>query len=420
MAERLFLIFVFLLSLGFKCATAIGVDELSLRLQNGTSNNARLIDIRPDRVTVFQKNAESTEFLFDQLLSLGSPSDQPEFDQVVFRNGSVLVTVVKSVEIERIQIESRLWSNSFVPTGLVKGIIFHPQSTETLRQIEIDSMIASKSSKLQIRLKNDDVMQAEISKNSNSKQASGVGEIFLRIGEQPSTFEIGKTRSITFTDLAIKNRASKASEFGLHELGLSDGSLLSFESITTTDDAISIQLDQGFLLNANLRIRDKTFWERVCYFRPSTKSARSLSNQKPFRIVDSTTELKWKTQLNRSVNGGRLVVGDLKTTKGIGTHAESQVIYLIEKNDAIFRCSVGIDQSASRLGDAMCRVLLLNSENRWVPYPQTFAVSAGAAAKEITIDVSGYRAIGLVSQIGKHGTVGDRVNWLDARMQSVK
>ena len=389
-------------------------------MQNGTTSQTSLLDIQSDRVTVSQLDSKPTEVPFEQILSIGNPSDQPEFDQIVLRNGSVLVAVVKSVGLEKIQIESRVWNNKFIPTHMVKGIVFQPRSTVVQRQIEIDAILGSTHSKVQLRLDNEDTVQGRLSQPNSIEQSKGSGGIYFEINDQPSTIAIEKTRSITFADTAKKKGDVMVSDLRPHELGLTDGTLLTFESAKVTVDAVSITLTSRFELNADAMIRGKSFWSRVCYFRPSSKSIRFLSDEKPFRIVDSKSKLNWKTQFNRSVIGGRLTVGNLKTTKGIGTHAESQVIYLIRKNDKSFRCSVGIDHSASKLGNALCRVVLLNNENRWEPYSETFAVSAGSAAKEVTIDVSGNRAIGLITQNANHGAVGDRVNWMDARIVSAK
>lgn len=403
-----------------------------------------MIDIQADRVTVSEvlvseKKTGRSEILFDQLLSIGQPSDQPEFDQVIFRNGSVLVAVVKSVGQDKIQIESRVWQNEFVPTRLVKGIIFQPRSTEANRQVEIDAIVESTNSQTQLTLENNDVilgtLDQEIAAQDSSAQETNAqetnkkrdareqvkddGVIFFKIGVQRSIVSIAKTRSITFADLATEKRDSKRA-VGFHELGFHDGSLLAFKSTETNRGTVSISLFQNFKLVAGVKVLGKPFWSRVCYFRPSLNSVRFLSDEKPFRVIDSKSELNWETKFDRSVIGGRLIVGGQKTTKGIGTHAESQVIFLLGKNDKLFRGSVGIDQSASKLGDAICRIVLLNSENRWVPHSNNYSVTADSPAKAVTIDVSGYRAIGLVTQKGNHGTVGDRVNWMDARIISAK
>lgn len=392
---------------------------------------ADLVDIQSDRVTVSDKKTKASEILFDQLLSIGQPSDQPEFDQVIFRNGSVLVAVVKSVGQDRIQIESRVWQNEFVPTRFVKGIIFQPRSTEVNRQVEIDAILESESSQTQLTLENEDVILGTLGQNpvkenansakknskSNEGDSSKDGVVFFKIGEQQSVVNIAKARSITFAESGNGKRDPKRAA-GLHELGLSDGSLLAFISTETSRDKVAVSLVRNFKLVAGAKVLGKPFWSRVCYFRPSQNSGRFLSDETPFRVIDSKSELNWKTKFDRSVMGGRLVVGNRKSTKGIGTHAESQVIFLLRKNDKWFRGSVGIDHSASKLGDAICRVVLLNGENRWVPHSESFSVNADSPAKEIKVDVSGYRAIGLVAQKGNHGTVGDRVNWMDARIIS--
>lgn len=439
MSDRLRLVCCILLLLGYACASVTNANELTIRMQTGTTRLVNLVDIQADRVTVAEvrvseKKAERSEILFDQLLSIGQPSDQPEFDQVIFRNGSVLVAVVKSVGQDQIQIESRVWQNEFVPTRLVKGIIFQPRATEVSRQVEIDAIVESANSQTQLTLENDDVIlgtlaQKTAEQNTNApkantksdarEQTNDDGVIFFKIGEKPSMVSIAKTRSITFADLVTEKRDPKRAA-GFHELGFSDGSLLAFKSTEINRGTVSISLVQNFKLVAGAKVLGKPFWSRVCYFRPSLNSIRFLSDEKPFRVIDSKFELNWETKFDRSVMGGRLIVGNQKTTKGIGTHAESQVIFLLGKNDKSFRGSVGLDQSASKLGDAICRIVLLNSENRWIPHSNTFSVTAGSPAKEIKIDVSGYRAIGLVTQKGNHGTVGDRVNWMNARIISTK
>ncbi len=418
--DRFCFFVIFFAWLGVEFTTTTGDDKMPLRLQNGTTTQARLIGLRSDRVIVSQRDSKPTEVPLEEILSLGNPTDQPEFDQIVFRNGSVLVAIVKSVGLEKIQIESRVWNNKFIPTHLVKGIVFHPLSTVVQRQIEIDGILKSTHSKVQLRLDNNDTVQGRLDQSNSIEQTKSSGGIFFEINGQSTTVAIGKTRSITFTAVSGKENVVKDPDLDPFELGLSDGTLLIYESSNVTADSVSLALTSRFELKADAMIRGKSFWSRVCYFRPSSKSIRFLSDEKPFRIVDSKTELNWKTRFNRSVIGGRLIVGNLKTTKGIGTHAESQVIYLIRKNDKTFRCSVGIDPSASKFGEALCRVVLLNKESQWVPYLESFTVSAGGKAKEMTIDVSSYRAIGLVTQKANHGTVGDRVNWMDARIVSVK
>lgn len=347
-----------------------------------------------------------------QYLQIGSVQEKPVAEQVLFKNGSVLVASVIGVGADEIRVQSRVWETSTIPMSLIQGIVFRPAGTLSERQVEIDRVMQSQSDFTRLIFNNNDFIDGQL------EDAVGDETVALTVGGKSTKVALARIQSLVLAQLNQPIDAASRKTSPMIAAGFSDGSRIVGMEMSITADDVSLVVTKDFSLKTKIRYRGGDFWSRLRYFRPAETSFRFLSVSPPFRVQDSLQLPAFATRLNRSVSGGPLMSEHEIHSHGIGTHASSQVVYLLEPSDDVFRCWVCIDRTANRLGDAVCRTVLLDKDNRWKTGSKRFSISANQPPVSLEVDVSGYRAIGLISSSGDHGTTGDRVNWLSARIYS--
>lgn len=116
--------------------------------------------------------------------------------------------------------------------------------------------------------------------------------------------------------------------------------------------------------------------------------------------------------LDENVEGETLSIGGETYEKGIGTHAESEIIYYLGGNMSGFTADIGIDDHADDDGNAGFRVLgdgeLLAEEE---------PLTGEDDAVSLDIDVSGVDVLELIVTEGTDGTIDHaHANWADARV----
>jgi len=123
----------------------------------------------------------------------------------------------------------------------------------------------------------------------------------------------------------------------------------------------------------------------------------------------------WKMlQRNRSVNGNPLSVAGVRAEKGLGTHAESRLVYRICRSYDRFEARVGIDDETStpeKLPEATFEVWG-DGRRLWHSEP----VHAGQPAAPVSVDVSGVEVLELRVGRGSDGPDNDHADWLEPRV----
>jgi len=122
--------------------------------------------------------------------------------------------------------------------------------------------------------------------------------------------------------------------------------------------------------------------------------------------------LGWgKLQTNQSVWEKPMTVAGKKFARGLGTHAESRIVYDLSGGKfKAFRCLVGRDEAA--MEGAMAFQVKLDGKVVFDSGPMTKA----SAAKQVEIDVSRGTTLELLTLDGGDGVGGDHGDWAEAQL----
>ena len=114
-----------------------------------------------------------------------------------------------------------------------------------------------------------------------------------------------------------------------------------------------------------------------------------------------------------SSSGGTLTINGVKYGKGIGTHAESEIIYHLEGQYTRFVADVGTDDAVTDMNMGTI------SFEVWLDGAKVFdsgIMNPAMPAKSVDVDVTGANELKLIVTEGGDNDAGDHANWADARL----
>lgn len=120
----------------------------------------------------------------------------------------------------------------------------------------------------------------------------------------------------------------------------------------------------------------------------------------------------WGTvQKDRSVDGNTLKLNDKTYAKGLGTHANSEIVYKLNGQYTSFAALVGVDSEVGSVGTVEFQVLVDNQ----VVF-SSGVMNKNTAAKEVNVNVSGKNELKLIVTDGGDGINSDHADWVNARL----
>lgn len=135
--------------------------------------------------------------------------------------------------------------------------------------------------------------------------------------------------------------------------------------------------------------------------------------------VVALSDLEWTA--GRSANGDihknatwenkPLTLRGVVHPKGLGVHAESEIVYALGGRYSWFLCDVGIDDETGGRGSAVFRVFVDGQ-----PVFDSGVVTHGSPAKKVNVPVSGGRELRLVVTDGGNGNDWDHADWASPRL----
>ncbi|MDR0392302.1 MAG: NPCBM/NEW2 domain-containing protein, partial [Planctomycetaceae bacterium] len=127
----------------------------------------------------------------------------------------------------------------------------------------------------------------------------------------------------------------------------------------------------------------------------------------------SKTICGWeKTLARKSVGGNQLSINGQKFDRGVGHHAQGEIIVALPQVDGLFSAQVGIDDEVEEKGHAEF-VIYIDDKKVW---QSGFMVGSQAAKScEIKFDKTN-KQLRLVANAGKEGYGYDHTNWADAKI----
>ncbi|WP_217558058.1 NPCBM/NEW2 domain-containing protein [Paenibacillus sp. GbtcB18] len=120
----------------------------------------------------------------------------------------------------------------------------------------------------------------------------------------------------------------------------------------------------------------------------------------------------WGTiRKDRSVDGNTLKLNDKAYTKGLGTHANSEIVYKLDGKYTSFSALVGVDSEVGSLSAVEFQVLVDNQ----VVF-SSGKMNKTTEAKEVNVNLSGKNELKLKVTDGGDGVDNDHADWVNARL----
>ena len=157
---------------------------------------------------------------------------------------------------------------------------------------------------------------------------------------------------------------------------------------------------------SNSKLLAITVYAAVSSSAPKANGARYLSD-----LTWTSATSGWGTvQKNRSVAGNPIRLNGLVYSRGLGTHASSQIVYSIS-GCSTFQANVGIDEESGNAGSVVFSVLADG-----VQLYQSATLSGASATQNIFVPVSGRSQLTLIVTDAGDGNSNDHADWGNARL----
>jgi hypothetical protein len=127
----------------------------------------------------------------------------------------------------------------------------------------------------------------------------------------------------------------------------------------------------------------------------------------------STRQDYGSLELDRSVQGQTLKIGDREFTRGLGTHANSQVVYYLGGHGVRFQAWVGVDAEMSGHKEPSVVFQVLGDEKKLF---DSGLMRLDTPAKQVSVDLRGVKELVLVVTDAGDGINCDHADWADAML----
>lgn len=132
-------------------------------------------------------------------------------------------------------------------------------------------------------------------------------------------------------------------------------------------------------------------------------------------MIETSGTVGWGTlQYDRSIGGNTITINGTVYARGLGAHAQSTIIYNLNKNFTSFTSDVGVDGETSGNGTVQFQVFVDD-----VLAYDSGVMNGTAAAKKVTVSVAGKNTLKLVVNDGGDGISWDHADWAGARLVPV-
>jgi hypothetical protein len=126
----------------------------------------------------------------------------------------------------------------------------------------------------------------------------------------------------------------------------------------------------------------------------------------------TSATIGWGTiHLNASVLGNVLTLNGVTYTEGIGTHADSQIVYNIGRACNTFQTDIGIDDEVGSAGLVDFQVF-----GDGVKLYDSTLMTGASATQKISVSVAGRKQLGLVVIHGGTSINFDHADWANPRL----
>jgi hypothetical protein len=145
----------------------------------------------------------------------------------------------------------------------------------------------------------------------------------------------------------------------------------------------------------------------------TTPSANAVTTYLSNIAWTSATAGWGTTQLDETIVGNPLKIRGVTYAKGLGTHADSQIVYNLNGAYISFSATVGVDDEAKGVGSVQFQVV-----GDGVVLFDSGVVTNNDPAASVNISVAGVKTLTLLASNGGDGIDYDHADWADAKLLS--
>ncbi|MCP1306914.1 NPCBM/NEW2 domain-containing protein [Paenibacillus tyrfis] len=185
-------------------------------------------------------------------------------------------------------------------------------------------------------------------------------------------------------------------------------------------DSSQLKVTNGATTNTQTASHKDLNGKNVSYVTVSVPAGRSVTVEAPYYLSDmnwvGTPTIGYgKINLDRSVDNHILKLKNKAYTKGIGTHANSEIRYNLNGEYTTFTATVGVDDEvATGSGTVKFQVYLDN--NTTPAFENTAAMKSGDAPVNVNVNVTGKNTLRLVVTDNGDGIAYDHADWAEAKL----
>ncbi len=367
---------------------------------------AQLISIDQQWRTTFQLPSGRETVECSNLAFWGAPADRFDGPLMLLRGPGQLVGQIKSLDEASVVFESRFWRSTSISRNSVAGILFDVDAQASRRDLWLDRLNQAVPTD-RVWLNNADFVDAKIDSLSPDR-----ARIRLMDGHAPFEIELSKVKALVFSQTLPDERKTAPQAI----VSTLDGSSFPVTAIAAQTEGL--MFDGGrFQLELSNRLRQEDPWQVIC-------GIHSLASPVTYLSGLSVTEYQhvpylhgeWLYRMDRSVMETRIRYGGQRYDQGIGMHAKSSLVFALRKPVRRFDFGLAMDPSSAEQGSVVCRVLVLDAQNRWQTSFTSDLIRGGNRPIRGSVDMSKARALALTVDFADNGDILDRVNWIRPRL----
>ena len=371
-------------------------------LLDGTTVTGRIHQINPSGAIALQP-AEGPEQVLplEGLLKLTRDGASPpatgpaEGALVLFPDGDRLYrTVIGAASETAIEVQSYAMGNLAIPLESLLGLVL----TLPSESAAIDNMLT--------RIRSEPRNSEELWMANGDHLAGaflGMDEKRVKFQAPSGPIDVDR-RGIVSLEFAPNVVVYPRPEGDFLELTMADGSRLGVSRARIEQGhVVATARYQGNIrvaLSELVQVHART--SRIAYL-----SERPATAEQYVAYVGPTRP--YRRDLN--VEGHPLRLAGQPYDHGIGTQSRTLLAYRLSNGDSRFQARVGLDDGAGPLGSVVFRVLV-DGKERFASPP----MSVRDTPRAIDIDVSGAKALILVTEFGERGEIRDLADWVEARI----
>ncbi len=381
------------------CVLLVGPPSFELHTADGTTLSGSLAKLEADW-SVSLAAPEAVHLPGAKFVSLRRTSTplppHPLGEQIILTDGDRLAGTLLSVNEERLRFRLAAGGEMAVPLSHVCVMWFTPVDSEKDAESALRRLAAQPRQRDIVIFRNGDAVEGTL------QAIEGAGIRFRHEGKD-QRLDRGKIAALALnSELAQVPRWKSA----YAQLVLSDGSRLSLAEARAADSAL-----QGRTLFG----ADVSFpLEHIIAIDSRQGPAVYLSDLKPKRYQHSPyLGVRWPFMNDSSVAGQPLRLAGGTYDRGIGLHSASRLTYDLDAAYRWFEATVGLDERTGQDGNVRIDVLV---DGQAVNLGMETEIAGRDPPRRLRVAVKGAQELTLLVEFGRHGDVGDHVNWADARL----